>query len=218
MMRKSSLSEDTLLRMLVAAIAETIARLALLRTAGNYQQALQIIDQNLEELLGLKADLVRQLDDKHIVDMLTTNGILDFGRLYYVAELFRQEAEIRAARGDAERERFSQIRALNLFLEVGFAVENEFPEADERIDEFFDSLGANIPEDTLFTLFDYYEQVGAFDRAETAINLMLQITENNPEIAAEKRAFYERLLTESDEEIEAGGLTKEHIERTYQQL
>lgn len=217
-MRKSSLSEDTLLRMLVAAIAETIARLALLRTAGNYQQALQIIDQNLEELLGLKADLVRQLDDKHIVDMLTTNGILDFGRLYYVAELFRQEAEIRAARGDAERERFSQIRALNLFLEVGFAVENEFPEADERIDEFFDSLGANIPEDTLFTLFDYYEQVGAFDRAETAINLMLQITENNPEIAAEKRAFYERLLTESDEEIEAGGLTKEHIERTYQQL
>jgi len=218
MMRKSSLSEDTLLRMLVAAIAETIARLALLRTAGNYQQALQIIDQNLEELLGLKADLVRQLDDKHIVDMLTTNGILDFGRLYYVAELFRQEAEIRAARGDAERERFSQIRALNLFLEVGFAVENEFPEADERIDEFFDSLGANIPEDTLFTLFDYYEQVGAFDRAETAINLMLQITENNPEIAAEKRAFYERLLTESDEEIEAGGLTKEHIERIYQQL
>lgn len=217
-MRKSSLSEDTLLRMLVAAIAETIARLALLRTAGNYQQALQIIDQNLEELLGLKADLVRQLDDKHIVDMLTTNGILDFGRLYYVAELFRQEAEIRAARGDAERERFSQIRALNLFLEVGFAVENEFPEADERIDEFFDSLGANIPEDTLFTLFDYYEQVGAFDRAETAINLMLQITENNPEIAAEKRAFYERLLTESDEEIEAGGLTKEHIERIYQQL
>lgn len=217
-MRKSSLSEDTLLRMLVAAIAETIARLALLRTAGNYQQVLQIIDQNLEELLGLKADLVRQLDDKHIVDMLTTNGILDFGRLYYVAELFRQEGEIRATRGEAEQQQASQIRALNLFLEVGFAVENEFPEADERIDELFDSLGANIPEDTLFTLFDYYEQVGAFDRAETAINLMLQITENNSEITAEKRAFYERLLSESDEEIEAGGLTKEHIERIYQQL
>jgi len=217
-MRKSSLSEDTLLRMLVAAIAETIARLAMLRTAGNYQQASEIIDQNLEELLGLKADLVRQLDDKHIVDMLTTNGILDFGRLYYVAELFRQEAEIRATRGDAERERASQIRALNLFLEVGFAVENEFPEADERIDELFDILGENIPEDTLFTLFDYYEQVGVFDRAEAAINLMLQITDNNSEIAAEKRTFYERLLTESEEEIEAGGLTKEYIERIYQQL
>jgi tetratricopeptide (TPR) repeat protein len=217
-MRKSSLSEDTLLRMLVAAIAETIARLAMLRTAGNYQQALQIIDQNLEELLGLKADLVRQLDDKHIVDMLTTNGILDFGRLYYVAELFRQEAEIRSTRGDTQRERASQIRALNLFLEVGFAVENEFPEADERIDELVEILGENIPEDTLFILFDYYEQVGAFDRAEASINLMLRITENHSEIAAEKKAFYERLLAESSDELEAGGLTREHIEQTYQQF
>jgi len=41
-MPKASLSEDTLLRMLVAAIAETIARLAMLRTVGNYQQALDI--------------------------------------------------------------------------------------------------------------------------------------------------------------------------------
>ena len=71
-MRKSSLSEDTLLRMLVTAIASTIARIAMLRTAGNYQQALREIDQNLEELLGLKADLVRQLDDTNIVEMLTS--------------------------------------------------------------------------------------------------------------------------------------------------
>ena len=93
-MRKSSLSEDTLLRMLVAAISETVARLALLRTVGNYTQSMEIIDQNLEELLGLKADLIRQLDDKHIVEMLTINDILDYGRLFYVAELFQQEAEI----------------------------------------------------------------------------------------------------------------------------
>ncbi len=65
-MPKTSLSEDTLLRMLVAAIAEIVARLALLRSAGNYQKALEVIDQNLEELLGLKADLVRQLDDSQI--------------------------------------------------------------------------------------------------------------------------------------------------------
>ena len=70
-MPKVSLSEDALLRMLVAAIAETIARLAMLRTAGKFEQALEVIDQNLEELLGLKANLVRQLDDSKIVEMLT---------------------------------------------------------------------------------------------------------------------------------------------------
>jgi tetratricopeptide (TPR) repeat protein len=215
-MRKSSLSEDTLLRMLVAAISETVTRLALLRTVGNYTQSMEIIDQNLEELLGLKADLIRQLDDKHIVEMLTINDILDYGRLFYVAELFQQEAEIHLAQGDAQPAKISQIRALNLFLEVGFAVENEFLEADDQIDELFESLGENAPAETLFTLFDYYEQTGEYARAESAINLMLQITGNDLEILAVKQSFYERLLAESDEELEAGGLTREQIQSAYQ--
>jgi hypothetical protein len=79
-------------------------------------------------------------------------------------------------------------------------------------------LGDSMPDETLFTTFDYYEQVGAFDRAEASINRMLQSTENNPDLLAEKRAFYERLLQESDEEITAGGLNRETIRRAYQQL
>jgi len=217
-MPKASLSEDTLLRMLVTAITNTITRLTLLRTAGNFQQALDVIDQNLEELLGLKANLLRQLDDKQIVEMLTINDFIDVGRLYHVAELFRQEGQIHTARGDQKMAQTSQTRALNLFLEVGFAVENDFLEADGRIDELFDTLGITLPEDTLFTLFDYYEQVGAFDRAETAINLMLEITNHDPEIMAVKKAFYERLLTESDDELEAGGLTREYVKHSYQQF
>ena len=217
-MRKASLSEDTLLRMLVAAIAETMARLALLRTAGNYQQALEIIDQNLEELLGLKADLVRHLDDQKIIEMLTTNDFLDVGRLYHVAELFRQEGEIRTEQGRTTQAHISQIRALNLYMEVGFAVENDFLEADDRIDELFDVLGTDIPEDTLYTLFDYYEQVGAFDRAETSIDRMLQATQNNPELLTEKRAFYGRLLKESNDELAAGGLTRHEIEYKLKDL
>ena len=217
-MRKASLSEDTLLRMLVAAIAETIARLALLRTAGNFQQALEIIDHNLEELLGLKADIARQLDDQKIIEMLTTNDFLDVGRLYHVAEVFRLDGEIRNEQGQTGQAKISQVRALNLFLEVGFAVENDFLEADDRIDYLFDTLDADIPEETLYAIFDYYEQVGAFDRAELSINRMLEVTEYNPEILAEKRAFYSRLLNESDEELAAGGLTREGIKSNLEKL
>jgi hypothetical protein len=212
-MRKSSLSEDALLRMLVAAIAETIARLAMLRTTGNYQQALEIIDQNLEELLGLKADLVRQLDDQKIIELMTTNDFLDVGRLYHVAEIFRQEGEVRNDLRQNAQVQISQARALNLYLEVGFAVENDFLEADDRIDELFDALAADTPEDTLYTLFDYYEQVGAFDRAEKAVNLMIEITEHNPDIVAERDSFFQRLLAESDDELVAGGLSRDKIEQ-----
>ncbi len=79
-------------------------------------------------------------------------------------------------------------------------------------------LGIDTPEDTLYTLFDYYEQVGAFDRAEVSINRMLQATQNNPELLAEKKAFYGRLLKESDQEIAAGGFTRNEIERKLKDL
>ncbi len=151
------------------------------------------------------------------VDMLTINEYLDLGRLYHVAELFRLEGEIHSERGKPAEAVSSQTRALNLFVEVGFAVENDFLDTDERIDALFETLGDETPEDTLYTLFDYYEQVGAFSQAETAINRMIAVTENNPDIIAEKQAFWQRLLKESDEELEAGGLTREHIEHIYQQ-
>jgi len=72
----------------VTAITETVARLTHLRTAGNYEESLEVIDENLEELLGLRADLVRQLDDWQIKDMLTVNEYLDVERLYHVAVMF----------------------------------------------------------------------------------------------------------------------------------
>jgi len=217
-MPKRSLSEDELLRMLVTAITETVARLTHLRTAGNYEESLEVIDENLEELLGLRADLVRQLDDWQIKDMLTVNEYLDVERLYHVAVMFRLEGEIYRDQGQAESAKISQIRALNLFVEVGFAVENEFLEADDYIDELFDALREETPEDTLYTLFDYYEQVGAYDRAETAIDLMLEKTENNADILTEKRAFYVRLLEENDDELREGGISRESIERSLSEL
>ena len=210
-MPKASLSEDTLLQQLIAAIQAMVARLNALRAAGNYQQALAVIDQNLEELLGLQAGLIRQLDDGKLVEMLTTNEYLDVGRLYNVAEVFYQDGIIRLEMGDTELAHASRVRSLDLFLEVGFAVENDFLEADERIDVLSELLGTDIPENTLFKLFDYYEQVGAFDLAEAALNRMLNITGGDPAVVAEKRNFYQRLLTESDEELQAGGLPREVI-------
>jgi len=195
-MPKASLSEDILLKKLIAALQALVTRLNSLRQAGNYQQALALIDQNLEELLGLQASIIRRLDNNRLVEMLTTNEFLDAGRLYNVAEIFYQDGQIRAEMGDDTQALTSRIRALGLFLEVGFAIENEFLEADDRIDALSDTLGLSIPEETLFQLYDYYEQVSAFDLAEAALDRMLEITGGDPAIAAEKQAFQQRRLLE----------------------
>jgi hypothetical protein len=214
MRKKTSLLEDTLFQILIAAITETLAKLANLKTAGFYQEAQDAIEHDLEELLGLKADLVRRLSDEHIIEMLTINEVLDVGRLHYVAELFREEGEIQKLQGKTMEGRASQIRALNLFLEVAFATRDLHSGISERIDALFESLKDFLPEETLFTLFDYFEQQGAFAKAESAVNQMLVVTHQNPEIIFEKQKFYRRLLKKSDAEIEAGGLTRLEIQKT----
>jgi len=212
MRKKSSLLEDTLFQMLIAAITETLAKLANLKTAGFYQEAQDKINQELEELLGLKADLIRRLSDAHIIEMLTVNEVLDVGRLHYAAELFREEGEILHVQGQIVEEQVSRIRALNMFLEAAFAAGDKLPDIHERIDSLFEELGNTLPEDTLFSLFDYFEKRAYYAKAESAINWMLVVTNQNPEIAFEKKEFYRRLLKKTDVEIETGGFTRRKIE------
>jgi hypothetical protein len=99
-------------------------------------------------------------------------------------------------------------------LEVAFATRDLHSGISERIDALFESLKDFLPEETLFTLFDYFEQQGAFAKAESAVNQMLVVTHQNPEIIFEKQKFYRRLLKKSDAEIEAGGLTRLEIQKT----
>ena len=152
MRKKTSLLEDRLFQMLIAAVTETLAKLANLKTAGFYQEAREEIDQDLEELLGLKADLVRRLSDAHIIEMLTVNDVIDVGRLHYVAELFREDGEILRIQGQTVEGQASQIRALNLFLEAAFAAGDRIPEIHERIESLFVKFAVSLSEDILFSL------------------------------------------------------------------
>ena len=212
MRKKASLLEDTLFQMLISAITETLAKLTNLKTAGFYKEAQDVIDHNLEGLLGLKADLARRLSDEYIIEMLTINGVLDVERLFYVAEFFREDGEILKLQGKTMEGQTNQIRALNFFLEVAFAARDLHSGISERIQALFESLKDFLLDDTLFTVFDYFEQQGAFAKAESAVDQMLVVTHQNSEILLEKKKFFRRLLKKSDEEIEAGGLTRLEIE------
>ena len=216
--KKASLLEDNLLQTLIAAITQTLARLVNLKTAGFYQQASEEIDAELEKLLGLKADLVRRLSDLHIVEMLTVNEVLDIGRLIYVAELFREDGEIQELQGKSIEGQTSQIRALNLLLEASYASHHKFPTVNQQITRLLATLYNALPEDTLFTVFDYFENRGQFADAERALGQMLEITHQNPEILTEKKNFYERLLEKPDHELNIGNLSRSHILQKIEQI
>lgn len=110
-------SEDYLLRMINQAVA-VLQHLLRLKRAGQYQQALQAADTALETLLGLRASLLRQLDDEKMLSMLTLNEELDLERLSLLAQIFNEENEILTRLARSGEALLAAGRALRFSLEL----------------------------------------------------------------------------------------------------
>jgi hypothetical protein len=164
------LTEDYLMRMINLAMAALLQALGL-RKAGQYGDAQQAIDQAVESLIGLRADLARRLDDRSLLENLTRQGELDLPRLEVVADLYREEREILQAQGREEEAFFSSLRAFNFYLEAALSQEQISPELREKIRALDSKLsGSRLPEETLFALLSFYEGISDDPGAQSVRN------------------------------------------------
>jgi hypothetical protein len=154
------LTEDYLMRMINQAVAALMIALGLKRS-GQYREALVTFDQALENLLGLDAHLVNQLDDKLLLDMLTFLGKLDTDRLLILADIYREESELYTLQGQPESSQFAAQRSLRLYLEVALAgVVNPDLELIQKIEPLrlkLDTLA--LPVETRLALLDYLDRL-----------------------------------------------------------
>ena len=211
------LSEDYILRMIGQATA-VLLKIIGLKKAGDYPEAQQAIDQALETLLGLKADLIKQLDDESLLKTLTLDGKLDFARLALVADLFKEDGDISAAQGRVSESRESYLRSLIYHLETGFD-ETTAPDDDLtiKIKALVQILGLQtLPDETLWTLFCYYELAGNIPEADDAILKLAGRPNLQTDIQPELVAFYERLLEKPDAVLATSGMTREELKRNLE--
>ncbi len=155
------LTEDYILRMISMATA-FLAQILHLKRAGQFQQAHQAIHQALEQLFGLRADLAKNLDDDHLLELLTSQGKLVLDRLAVVAELYRQEGEVLASLDRPAESSQAYQRALRFFLEVALADPVSLPlNGDDIITDLAQKLRSEtLPEKTSLALLDYYDRRG----------------------------------------------------------
>ncbi len=206
-------TEDYVLRMINQAVA-FLLKIAGLKRAGNYQEAQQAVDQALEQLLGLRADLIKLLDDEDILKILTQQDRLDIERLALVADLFQEEGDILAAQGQTAESRKSYLRSLLYHLETGLdETDQPSKELPAEIDVLVQKLGSlDLPDDMLWVLFCYYERTGAYSKANDAITKMADRPHLSESIRPELVAFYERLLKKPASELFNGGVDRGQIE------
>ncbi len=65
--------------------------------------------------------------------------------------------------------------------------------------------------DDLWRIAELHERAGDFGAAEDAHFLLRSRPDGGPDATRRARAFYERLLARSDEELERGGLPRDEV-------
>lgn len=213
------LTEDYLMRLINMAIA-ALLRIAGLKTAGKYQQAMQVFDEMLEQLFGMRSNIVKELDDEAILDLLTNQDVLDIDRLAIAADLFKEEGDIFMGLSKLSEGIRSYQRALNFYL---IAVLSGGPEyitgPDEKIDRLVKILEKNeLPPEIEYSLYVYNEEIGHFAAAEGYLSKLLKTPGYSQDMIEEYKDFQERLLEKSDHELNQGGMTRMQVEENLKKL
>jgi hypothetical protein len=153
-------TEDYLMRIINQAIA-ALMTVTGLKKAGKYSEAQQAIQQAIEQLMTLPANLVDQMDDGSILSMLTTQGQLDTGRLAILADLYKEQAEILFKLDQSVQGSIGYTRALRFNLEV--ALSESTPLSTEnigKVEVLIQQLnGHSLPVETQLALSDYYQRL-----------------------------------------------------------
>jgi hypothetical protein len=206
------LTEDYIMRMINLALAVLVKILGF-KKAGRYEEAIQRIDQALEILFGMRADLIRRLDDESLLDSLIVQDNLDTDRLFVVAELFKEEGDILDKQDRKSDAKLSRLRALNYFMEVALSQDPvNLSEIQDRIDYLqLQLIDYSLPSETLYTLFIYYAYLGKFKIALDNLYKFADKSESKTGIKQEISEFLHDLLSKSDEELQKGELTREKI-------
>ena len=212
-------SEDYIIRMVRQATA-VLASIIGLKSTGQYQEALQDIDQALEQLLGMDPKLIRLLDDVSLYKILTKNDVLDLEKLGLLADLFKEEGDIQKLQNQNNESVNCYIRSLNYYLMISINSEaSRSIELSQKIDELLQKLEPyNFEEKTLLNLFYHYENTGEFAKADNMLSGLAARNNSDANAMDEMRSFYKRLMEKSLEELVSGGISRAQIRNKLKEL
>jgi hypothetical protein len=200
--------------------AAVLARIIGLKKAGDYQEAFQEINQTLEQLLGMDIEVIKIMDDESIYRILTQNEQIDFERLGFIADLFKEEGDILLLQNQKQQSDNYYLSSLNYFLKISLNSEaSRKKELSAKMEEIIKELGNyDYPNRTLIDLFCYFENNEEYAKAEKCIAKLATHPKQNVNIRSELFSFYKRLLELEPKVLIANGMSRKQIKNKLKEL
>jgi tetratricopeptide (TPR) repeat protein len=200
--------QDYLMR-LAQRFAQALAQALFYKNKKEYERAGAEIDAALNECFGLEPGALPELDT--LLHDCIEAGEATPENFIRLAELLRERGEIQRLRGDATAAARSDALALGLFLELlqSSVVSLDLIQKTEDLIERVSST--RLPAAVLKRLLSYYEARGLLARAEDILYEWLD--SKDPAASEGGLAFYNRLTSKHDDELNEGGLPRGEVEQ-----
>jgi hypothetical protein len=215
---------DYILR-LIKQMTEVLAIVFKLERGGDPQEALRVVDQTYQQLLGLDAATISSLPPDALLALIRSSGVGYQGdraiaeRLTVLANLLQAEGDIYDSLKQQDNGATRRLKALDIQLAI---LTGEDPTSEraansvamllERLDEY------ELPPRTKQLLWQHFEQMGDFARAENWMYEALEDEHAPPGIVDDAIDFYQRLLAHDDADLILGNLPRAEIESGLEQL
>jgi hypothetical protein len=203
------ITRDYVLRM-ISMLVKVLQRVLALKQGHDFRAARKELTGAYRSLLGVNPDFAHTFSDTQLIELFGRDPETRAAKCYVVGVLLKEEAELEylALRYEAACALCAKALSLLLtaFLERSTLVE---PDHERRIASCVALLrDVELPTTLLEKLLAYYEQAGKYEEAE---DVVFDLVATNTEYRSMAVSFFERLLKKSDEELQAGGLTREEV-------
>lgn len=215
---------DYILR-LIKQMTDALAIVFRLERGGDPHEALRVVDQTYQQLLGLDAATISSLPPDALLALIRSSGAGYQGqraiaeRLTVLANLLQAEGDIYETMEQADNSATRRLKALDIQLAI---LTGEDPTSEraassvatllERLDEY------ELPPRTKQLLWQHFEQMGDFARAENWMYELLEDAHAPAGVLEQALEFYRRLLEQSDADLILGNLPRAEVETGLAQL
>jgi len=203
---------------LIEQLVKVLAKILFNKRTGNYNAALESIDNALNTLVGLDHKLIDELganDIKSLLDYANEKPIVNI-KCIVAAKLIKEKSDLFKLKETEESKLIPNYqKAINLILEG--ILNNKNTEIDlsnyyQDVKEMADLLGNEISLETRFKLFKFYQLSGEYYKASTEL---FRLKESGyPNIKVEGISFFNKLEKLSDKELLKGNFVKAEIVRS----
>jgi len=203
------IERDYIMRM-IAQLTQFLIKIFFYKNKKDYPQAIEEINRAGRQILGVDRIFLHSLPPQQLVEFFGKDKAIDLPKCYVAGMMMKEEADILALQHHDEEATRLRLTALYLLVEIALEYhlsefENLQPSLDEIINNFH---GIELPADLSKKLFQYFEKIKRFDKAE---DILYKILENDRAFKKEGVAFYQRLSKLSNQELINSGLPMEEI-------